>query len=186
MKSLKTVLPTLFFGMACFAFSSAEAGLINSAVSTTNVDVLASMSAVVGSGAEFTAFNGSMLFDFTDNQLLVTFDANADTVPNINFGDGFILSFDFVKPGMQITGITLLSASNFDGGILLPDNIAALPDSIVLNFSNTNMYSAASLTFDISTQNSVVDVPEPLVSSLMGAGLLALAMANRRRPMRSC
>jgi hypothetical protein len=184
MKNLKNFL--LIFVLAAITLISnyANAGLMGSDVTATEngASYLTQVQTTVANGAEFTAIDGYMSFDFSDSQLIIQFPSSTDSYSAFNFPENYSIIFEFTNLSTPITGISVSSNTGFSGNLVSSElALNTNPCEIILDFSNVSLAAPASLTFSISTQSSGNAIPEPFVLYLTAIGLLALSMASRRK-----
>jgi len=138
---------------------------------------------LVGAGVEVT--DGILSFDFTDTQIIFSFNNTGDQA--IGFGEqpfnGYGIS-DLNGTIAPFTSVTSLF-SNMPAEFTSSD-VTFDANNIFLNFSHVffDAHSSGSATFTINAPVPETDVPEPLTLSLFGAGLVGAFAAQRKRKAR--
>jgi hypothetical protein len=128
--------------------------------------------ATVGAGPEFNV--GGIVFDFTDSQLIITFDSTG-----VLFFDGSFNGVRLIDLGSA--GITGLSVASSDVASFDADNLSLVGGVIFINFTDGGIGLDFALNdqvvIDISQDTQVVPAPAPL--GLIGVGLVALVLRRR-------
>ena len=167
---------TIFIATLAALSGAAQAGLTGDAVTggyfypTVGNNIQNLGTALVGTGVEFTGFQGAANADFTDTQLILTFIHGGQWANPTQNGPAFT---DLTH---QFTSVSIDSATTagwFTAGMVSIDNAGTL----VINWADQFFDPAGIIVLDLVPGA----IAEPMSIALLGSGLMALSTARRRR-----
>lgn len=124
---------------------------------------------------------GVVWMDYDTDTNILTLDSQ-DTWDFKTF-DAWISNIVFSQPGQSIMGISLLSDNLTDEGVV-PD-LSFTADSLHISYDSMPdifNFTGGSATFQLELgETDVVAVPEPLPLTLLGLGLVGLALTRRKQ-----